>query len=172
VPEKDLAFEALMRTYLANKSIEPTGGSRFCLSAIVSQWRLTPVAHARRWADMRHTAISLLIAFLLTGCSSPHSRVPDTARNAMARVHVGMTESELLELMRPVSIDWGCVYIGGSGSRRFYFQISPTRQVWYAHTGYHSNFKLDEIAQPEPKTTWTRRTNDSPDSIVVEGMQW
>ena len=31
-----------------NQSIEPTGGSRFCLSELVSQWRLPPVAHARR----------------------------------------------------------------------------------------------------------------------------
>jgi hypothetical protein len=30
------------------QSIEPTGGSRFCPSAIMSQWRLPPVAHARR----------------------------------------------------------------------------------------------------------------------------
>ena len=29
------------------KSIEPTGGSRLCLSPFVAQW-LPPVAHARR----------------------------------------------------------------------------------------------------------------------------
>jgi hypothetical protein len=123
---------------------------------------------------MRHTAVSWLIAFLLTGCSSPRSAVPDVARKAMARVQVGMTESELLELMRPVSMDWGCVYLGGSGSRRFYFQISPTRQVWCEHRGYYSNFKLVELAPVESKTAWTRRTNAlaGPDSIVVEGMQW
>jgi hypothetical protein len=33
------------------KSIEPTGGSRLCLSPFVAQWRLPPVAHARRSAD-------------------------------------------------------------------------------------------------------------------------
>ena len=32
----------------ANQSIEPTGGSRFCPSAFVSQRRLPPVAHAHR----------------------------------------------------------------------------------------------------------------------------
>ena len=35
-------------TAQATQSIEPTGGSRFCLSRFVSQWRLPPVAHARR----------------------------------------------------------------------------------------------------------------------------
>lgn len=34
----------------ANQSIEPTRGSRFYPSQFVSQWRLPPVAHARRWA--------------------------------------------------------------------------------------------------------------------------
>ena len=34
----------------AQQSIEPTGGSRFCRSAFLSQRRLPPVAHARRWA--------------------------------------------------------------------------------------------------------------------------
>jgi hypothetical protein len=33
-----------------NQSIEPTGGSRFRQCAFGSQWRLPPVAHARRWA--------------------------------------------------------------------------------------------------------------------------
>ena len=34
-----------------NQSIAPTGGSRFCQPAFVSQWRLPPVAHAQRWAE-------------------------------------------------------------------------------------------------------------------------
>ena len=29
-----------------NQSIEPTGGSRFCLSEFANRWRLPPVAHA------------------------------------------------------------------------------------------------------------------------------
>ena len=33
-------------TEAPNQSIEPTGGSRFCLPAFVCQWRLPPVAHA------------------------------------------------------------------------------------------------------------------------------
>ena len=35
-------------TLWPNQSIEPTGGSRFCLSVFVSQRRLPAVAHARR----------------------------------------------------------------------------------------------------------------------------
>jgi len=34
---------------IANQSIEPTGGSRFRLSAFVSQGRLPPAAHAQRY---------------------------------------------------------------------------------------------------------------------------
>ncbi len=36
-----------MKTARPNQSIEPTGSSRFCLSAFVSQRRLLPVAHLR-----------------------------------------------------------------------------------------------------------------------------
>lgn len=38
---------------MQNQSIEPTGGSRFCLLVFVSQRRLPPVAHARRSATGR-----------------------------------------------------------------------------------------------------------------------
>ena len=37
-----------MKSTAANQSIEPPGGSRFYLSPFLSQWRLPPVAHARR----------------------------------------------------------------------------------------------------------------------------
>ena len=37
-------------TEATNQSIEPTGGSRLYPSALVSQWRLPPVAHAHRYA--------------------------------------------------------------------------------------------------------------------------
>ena len=42
--------EASARADWPNQSVEPTGGSRFCQSAFVSQWRLPPVAHAHRWS--------------------------------------------------------------------------------------------------------------------------
>ena len=34
--------------HMANKSVEPTGGSRSGQSEFLSRWRLPPVAHARR----------------------------------------------------------------------------------------------------------------------------
>ena len=38
-----------LSTHSPNQSTEPTGGSRSRLSLFVSQRRLPPVAHARRW---------------------------------------------------------------------------------------------------------------------------
>jgi hypothetical protein len=63
----------------ANQSIEPTGGSRFCPSALVSQRRLPPVAHARRSRRERNPTVShthaganhrLAAAFILALASS------------------------------------------------------------------------------------------------------
>jgi hypothetical protein len=86
----------------------------------------------------------------------------------MGKVRVGMTESELLRLMRPVTLDWGCVHFGGFGKRRYYFQVSPSSQIWYFHDGY-PDFKLVYIGELEPKTQWKHYEGDR---MTVEGMLW
>ena len=49
-----------------NQSIEPTGGSRFCLSAFVSHWRLPSVAHANvsLLIAMKHCLLSFVLCGL------------------------------------------------------------------------------------------------------------
>lgn len=64
-----------MRANLANKSVEPTGGSRCAQSKFVSQRRLPPAAHAWCWAALimgtRILRSALMLAvWVLAGCSS------------------------------------------------------------------------------------------------------
>jgi len=129
---------------------------------------------AERWADMTRIAVVLLVGSLLVGCASLQPPIPAAARAAMAQVHLGMSESEVVALMRPVATDWGRKTFGASGSGRLYFQLSPTQQVWYSFGGYLEGFKLFDIGKPEPKTEWTReRGTDGLHRLLdVEGMQW
>ena len=83
----------------------------------------------------------------------------------MSRLHVGMKEAEAVSLMRPVSVEWGHIYYGGSGAGRFYFQISSTQQLWLESGGSRSDWTVTAVGAPEPKTKWTRYTGDS---IIVE----
>jgi hypothetical protein len=64
--------------------------------------------------------------------------------------------------MKPVCLDCGTVYLGGTGQRDIYFQISPTRQifvstgpVWEGDT-YRYQDQIVRISSPEPKTIWKR----------------
>jgi hypothetical protein len=109
----------------------------------------------------------ILFAFvLLTSCSTPQSRsdIPAATQQAMSKLRVGMKETEAVVLMRPVSIDYGRIYYGGSGRGRLYFQCSSTQQVWLEASGGPGS-AITEIGSPEPKTKWIRYTGDS---IAVE----
>ena len=78
-----------------------------------------------------------------------------------------MSVPEVVRVMKPVCLDCGTVYLGGTGQREIYFQISPTRQI-FVSTGlvwqdgtYHYQDQIVRISSPAPKTLWKRgRTHE------------
>lgn len=127
--------------------------------------------------------ISLLLLVSVTACSSVSTKTstdsPPTAAAAMQRLYVGMPESEVLEVMKPVSLNWGREVYGGTGNGALIFQLSDTKQVrievdqnsrsqFEIHNGVGSLLKLNKgwpqwfvryIGEPEPKTTWVLDAN-------------
>ncbi len=116
---------------------------------------------------MTRLAPIILALTLLTGCSAPQkpSDIADATQRAMSHLRVGMKETEAVALMRPVSLDSGRMYYGGSGAGRLYFQIGSTRQLWLESGGSRSGWTVTQIGLHEPKTKWTHYSGDS---ITVE----
>jgi len=105
----------------------------------------------------------ILLVSLLSSCSSPQSRsnVSPETQSAVSRLRVGMNEADVILLMRPVSLDWGRIYYGGTGAGRLYFQISSTQQVWLDSEGSLSDWRVTAIGVPEPKAKWIHYSGDS-----------
>jgi hypothetical protein len=109
---------------------------------------------------MLRIAFSLLIALLLTGCSSPRSgsSIPVETQTAMSQLCVGMTEDSALAIMKPVALDSGRVTWGGTGRGVLYFQVSATQQ-FYLEVGPGPDFKITRVGELEPKRRWIRDSN-------------
>ena len=115
---------------------------------------------------MIRISLFILLVGLHSGCASPHPHPemsPET-QSAMGRLRVGMKESEAVAIMRPVSLDWGHVYYGGTGAGRLYFQVSSAQQLWLDSGGSFSNWRVTNIGVLEPKTEWRHFGGES---IVV-----
>jgi hypothetical protein len=92
--------------------------------------------------------------------------LPSSTQTAISSLHVGMNGSDAVLVMRPVSLDWGRIYYGGTGAGRLYFQISSTQQLWLDSGGSLSHWKVTSIGVGEPKTQWTHHSGDSIDVIA------
>ena len=103
-----------------------------------------------------------ILAALLVGCSAPRSPtgLSDAVLVAMRHLHIGMKDADAVAVMRPVSLDSGRVYWGGSGASRLYFQLSRSQQLWVEVSGAPS-FTVSAVGTPEPKSKWTRHSGDS-----------
>src|SRR6266478_1519499 len=91
--------------------------------------------------------IFILAGAFLSACSTPQSRsgTPPETQRIMSKLRVGMKETEAVSLMRPVSLDWGRIYYGGSGAGRLYFQISTTQQIWLESGGSRSDWAVTAV---------------------------
>ena len=85
--------------------------------------------------------------------------------DAVSNIQIGLSESELMEALKPKCVSSGTVYSGGTGARKIYFQIKPDQQIWFEVAGPSDGNKITEIGPIEPKTKWTRHDGDS---ITVE----
>lgn len=78
--------------------------------------------------------------------------LPAETRAAIDAIKVGMEEWKVVELLRPVSLEFGRVTYGGSGAGHGYFRISETQQIWVAFEGIPG--RASKIGHPEPLETW------------------
>jgi hypothetical protein len=81
----------------------------------------------------------------------------------LGQVRIGMPDKEAAAIMRPVSIDLGTVYLGGTGAKVLYFQVSSSQQVWLTISG--APCVVARIGKLEPKSKWIQHGGDS---ITVE----
>src|SRR5882672_7589718 len=95
---------------------------------------------------------SLVVVALITGCASPVPRtksdIPPATQVAMSSLYVGMTEAEVLAVMKPVTTDIARITYGGTGRGLLYFQVSPTKQFWLA-VGELPASKIERIGKVE-----------------------
>jgi hypothetical protein len=118
-------------------------------------------------------SLSILLALSFGGCSSvrPHA-VSSATEAAMKQLYIGMTESQALEVMKPVSLDWGRSTSGGTGAGQLLFQISATQQVrievepkvetqiaLFPQISLGPEFVVRHIGQLEPKSKWVLDSN-------------
>ncbi len=80
---------------------------------------------------------------------------------ALSKIGIGTGENDLIAAIKPLSLDSGTVYWGGTGSRRVYFQIESNKQIWFELSGPADGNRVSAIGPKEPKTKWTRRAGDS-----------
>ena len=85
----------------------------------------------------------------------------ETVESALAKISTGTLQSELVELMKPHSLDSGTVYWGGTGKCRMYFQIADDKQVWFELSGPTNGDSVTQVGAVEKKTKWTRHDGDS-----------
>jgi hypothetical protein len=143
------------------------------------------------WKKMRR--VILLLLFVATvGCSSgtlhKRSAIPQETVAALTRVRIGMSVEQVLEIMKPVSLDWCRLYCGGSGAGEWIFQISATKQVRLSvepkirpdvsgqtRSNFLPNddeleFIVRSIGKPEPKRAWVvERVANRPNPAVGNG---
>ena len=97
--------------------------------------------------------------------SGPSLVADESIDDAVSRIQIGLSESELMDALKPISVSTGTVYWGGSGARRVYFQLNPQEQIWFEVAGPSDGNNITAIGPIEPKTKWTHHDGDS---ITVE----
>ena len=105
---------------------------------------------------MNRTILLLLLSTLpLFAEEAPPSEIPARTSAAIQKLRVGVREDDVVALLRPLSLDFGRVSWGGTGSGRLYFRVSTTQQLWVEIDGT-KGFVASAIGTPEPLGVWTR----------------
>ncbi len=109
-------------------------------------------------------AVAILLIMLVGVLSFAHATESASAdqktKAVIAQLRVGMTEQEVKFAMIPVSVDWGRVYYGGSGSGRLYFQVGKEEQIW-VEIGSGLKFLAMQVSPVEKKKPWKREGGDA-----------
>jgi hypothetical protein len=82
----------------------------------------------------------------------------------MDTLYVGMTEDEVVAIMKPVTMDSARITSGGTGRGLLYFQVSPTKQFWL-EVGAGPDFRIERLGKVEAKRKWIR---DSRGNVSLE----
>jgi hypothetical protein len=81
--------------------------------------------------------------------------------DAISKIAIGTKDTELIAVLKPKSLDFGTVYLGGDGRRRMYFQIEPGKQIRFDLSGPAGGDRVTRIGKISPKTKWTHYDGDS-----------
>jgi len=119
---------------------------------------------------MRVYCCLLLLGVFLVGCARDQpvdvsGEVAAKPEMVVSTLRAGMSEEAVRDAMKPVTLDSGTVYWGGSGARRLYFALTEKRQVWVECAGAPGGWKVVEVGRIEPRQRWVRHSGDS---ITVE----
>ncbi len=79
------------------------------------------------------------------------------------KIKVGMTEAEVVKLLKPLANDSGTFYWGGSGRHTLYFAFYSyyTKRQIAIDFGEGPSGKVERFSGLHPKTKWTRYDGDS-----------
>ena len=148
-------------------SFGPVGGRMYNEDSTDEQIAAFNKIYAPIFWVMRDTFLEGPLVLYLAYCGAPPRLmgwgvdISEETLQVIAKLHVGMKESDAIALMKPASLDSGCLYYGGSGRSRLYFQCSSYQQIWIeANLGV-----ITQVGKLEPKIKWTRYAGDS---ITVE----
>jgi hypothetical protein len=119
---------------------------------------------------MRVYCCLVLLGMFLIGCARDQpidgsGASAGEAEMVVSALRAGMSEEAVRDSMKPVALDSGTVYRGGSGARRLYFALPEQRQVWVECAGDSGGWKVVEVGRIEPRQRWVRHGGDS---ITVE----
>lgn len=100
-------------------------------------------------------AISALLLWTLALSAAPQATVdlPPRTRSAIQTLKAGMSEADVVALLRPLSLESGRVTYGGTGSGRVYFRVSETQQLRVEVTGGPTPL-VREVGPIEPLGIW------------------
>jgi hypothetical protein len=98
------------------------------------------------------------------GAASSAAQLSAEVRQVLDGLQVGMDEADAVRHLKPVALDHGTTYFGGSGAKVLYYQLTLESQIGIRIGGSAdpATFgKVVEIGRVEPKTIWRRFEGDS-----------
>ena len=112
---------------------------------------------------MKQLSLQILLTLSLTSFafSEDQPALEESISTAINSLEKGMTEKEVLEIMLPISLDWGKLVVGGgTGASIYYFQISEDLQQPIGMNGY-PEWDLHSVLKIEAKEIWIREKEDN-----------
>lgn len=129
---------------------------------------------------MKHKWPLIALASLVTA-SCDTAQIPPAPKTAIAKttttvqgpfvapdevvkkIQIGMSEGEVVKLLKPLADESGTFYWGGSGRHTLYFAFSSfyEKRQLAVDFGEGPHGVVERVSRLHPKTKWTRHDGDS-----------